>query len=59
MKRLIVLSAVLLFAACAPKGEETVPADATAVADSIRLDSIARDSVMRASMVHDTAATKM
>jgi hypothetical protein len=59
MKRIAILSAVVLFAACAPKGEETVPADAAAVADSIRLDSIARDSVMRDSLARDTAATKM
>lgn len=46
MKRLALLAAVVLFAACAPKAEETTPADATtpAVTDSATTDSTTTDT---------------
>ncbi len=52
MKRLALLTAVVLFAACAPKGEETTPAetatpavtDSAAMTDSTTTDTTKTDS---------------
>jgi len=46
MKRLALLTAVVLFAACAPKGEETTPAETAtpAVTDSAATDSMTTDT---------------
>lgn len=56
MKRLALLAAVVLFAACAPKAEETTPAETTTPAAST--DSTKTDSTMTDSTKTDSAAAK-
>ena len=57
MKRIALLAAVVLFAACAPKGEE-MPAETAAPAAPAATDSAATDSTMTDSTKTDSAATK-
>lgn len=55
MKRLALLAAVVLFAACAPKGEETTPAETAAPAMT---DSASKmtDTTMADTTKKDSAA---
>lgn len=57
MKRLALLAAVVLFAACAPKAEETTPADASAPAATDTSASMT-DTTKTDTTKTDTTATK-
>ncbi len=56
MKRLALLSMIVVFAACAPKADDAAPADTTtpAAADTMARDTTAADTTHRDTTAADT-----
>jgi uncharacterized lipoprotein YajG len=58
MKRLALLAAVVLFAACAPKAEETPAETAAPAAPMADTSSMMADTTKKDTTMMDTTATK-